>query len=306
MKYAISELDIFYISYDEPNAEATYESLCAQAPRPIKRVHGVKGFDAAHRMCAEASETPRFVTIDGDNMIHNSLFFQRIDDAPGRDLVFSFKAKNIINGLEYGNGGVKVWPRGLVLQVPTHEHAKTAEASTDFCWTYRYMQVDHLASYVHCNQSPLQAFRAGYREGVKMTLIDGLKLASWEETASRMYPPNFSRLLTWMSVGADVDNGWWAIYGARQGFADTWLDKEPVLEIITDYDWFSLYFESQFEFFDPEFAAKALGRKINKHLGLEIADLDESQSRWFKQVYLNPSRQGIMIPSMAPVDFEDD
>ena len=32
-----------------------------------KRVHGVEGSDAAHKACANLSETDRFITVDGDN-----------------------------------------------------------------------------------------------------------------------------------------------------------------------------------------------------------------------------------------------
>ncbi|SVC70278.1 uncharacterized protein METZ01_LOCUS323132, partial [marine metagenome] len=35
-----------------------------------KRVHGVEGSDAAHKACAELSETKHFVTVDGDTIIN--------------------------------------------------------------------------------------------------------------------------------------------------------------------------------------------------------------------------------------------
>jgi hypothetical protein len=309
LKFAISNLDIFYISYDEPHADAFYEDINRKAPKPIKRVHGVKGFDLAHRTCAEESHSPRFVTIDGDNIVSASLFFQQLDDEDQKDLVFSFKARNAVNGLEYGNGGIKVWPRGLVLSVPTHENAEDEEASTDFCWTYRYMQVNQMMSVVYCNQSALQAFRSGYREGVKMSLIHGRKLASWPEARAQMYEPNFSRLMIWASVGADVENGWWAIYGARAGFADLWLGHNAwhgVKSLISDYDLFKTYFASNFAHHDAEYAAKAIGRRIGKELGVNMANLGPEQSEWFKTVYLNPARSGIMLPQMAPVPFADE
>ena len=40
----VTELDIFYISFDEPNAEEHWADL--QTKYLAKRVHGVKGFDA--------------------------------------------------------------------------------------------------------------------------------------------------------------------------------------------------------------------------------------------------------------------
>ena len=54
----IIEQDIVFLSYDEPNAEKNYADLLAKVPW-AKRVHGVKGSDAAHKAAAAASETER-------------------------------------------------------------------------------------------------------------------------------------------------------------------------------------------------------------------------------------------------------
>lgn len=302
----IKDLDIFFISYDEPNAEENYAKLSAISSRPVKRVHGVTGFHAAHRRCAEESETSRFVTIDGDNVVDPDLFYQSVDDADGRDLVFSFKARNIVNGLEYGNGGVKVWPKGLVLNVPTHEAATDAEAQTDFCWKYRYMQVDKLASYVHCNASPKQAFRAGYREAVKMTLVGGTKLPTWSETLATAWEGNIKRALIWATVGIDMPYGAWAIYGARNGLLDMWVYNHDAVELCSDYDAFDHYWDRN------SFGGRSLGseiakagHKLNLELGMGLVELDADQSRWFKAAYMNVPRSGLMLPDMKPVEFDD-
>ena len=44
--------DVVFLSYDEPNAEENYQHLLSIRPK-AKRVHGVKGSDAAHKACAE-------------------------------------------------------------------------------------------------------------------------------------------------------------------------------------------------------------------------------------------------------------
>ena len=68
-KFKVRDHDVFYLSYDEPNAEKNYADICNKIPW-VKRVHGVKGSDAAHKACAEAAETERFTTVDGDNIIN--------------------------------------------------------------------------------------------------------------------------------------------------------------------------------------------------------------------------------------------
>jgi len=64
----VIEQDIIFLSYDEPNAEKNYADLLAKVPW-AKRVHGVKGSDAAHKACAAKCETEYFVTVDGDNIV---------------------------------------------------------------------------------------------------------------------------------------------------------------------------------------------------------------------------------------------
>ena len=74
------------------------------------------------------------------------------------------------------------------------------------------------------NYTPFQAWRAGFREGVKMVLDRGSKPtvdALKETVASR----NLNNLTIWHNIGRDVENGEWAIYGARLGTYMTMLTE---------------------------------------------------------------------------------
>ena len=62
----ISELDCVYLTYDEPQADDFWAQIRANVPW-AKRVNGIKGSDAAHKAAALASDTERFILIDGDN-----------------------------------------------------------------------------------------------------------------------------------------------------------------------------------------------------------------------------------------------
>jgi hypothetical protein len=66
--FKVTDCDVVYLSYDEPNAEANYVDLLKKVPW-AKRVHGVKGSDAAHKACARLAETERVIVVDGDNVI---------------------------------------------------------------------------------------------------------------------------------------------------------------------------------------------------------------------------------------------
>jgi len=109
MKVKLAEVDIIYLSYDEPNAEQNYADLLTKVPW-AKRVHGIKGSDEAHKACARLSTTDRFVTVDGDNTIRQEFINQVLDFDEHTDLtssVISWCGRNTINGLLYGNGGLK-------------------------------------------------------------------------------------------------------------------------------------------------------------------------------------------------------
>ena len=54
---------------------------------------------------------------------------------------------------------------------------------------------------------------------------------------------NFNRLNVWCNIGTDVENGWWAIYGARLGCQMTVLSDWDTNT--SDYDWFKDFFENE-------------------------------------------------------------
>ena len=225
MKIKIAELDIIFLSYDEPNAEKNWADLKNKVPW-AKRVHGILGSDAAHKECARISETDRFVTVDGDNTIKQEFLDQVLDFDTHANLeksVISWCGQNIINGLMYGNGGLKCWPREYVLNMKTHENADpyNVQAKVDFCWDAQYIQQNSCFSLTHNNFTPKQAWRAGFREGVKLSLNRGERVAHSEFLKG--HPKNLNMLYIWTMVGSDVKNGDWAIYGAREGLEMTML-----------------------------------------------------------------------------------
>ena len=78
MKLKVRDYDVIYLSYDEPNAEKNYADLLTKVPW-AKRIHGVEGSDAAHKACANLSETDRFITIDGDNIVHQNFIKEELE-----------------------------------------------------------------------------------------------------------------------------------------------------------------------------------------------------------------------------------
>ena len=294
----ITDCDVVYLSYDEPNAEQNYADLLKKIPW-AKRVHGVYGSDAAHKACANLASTERVVIVDGDNIVRSDFIntsIEFIDEAVQDKCVISWGARNVINGLIYGNGGIKCWPTQLILDMKTHENAESDNQKTqvDFCWDINYVQMDKCMSDVYNNASPFQAWRAGFREGVKMSLIEGSKTNKDLDFDKQIHWKNLHRLMIWMTVGLDITNGIYAILGARQGCYMTnctdWdfvnvrdfkylesLYKEEILSLETDTDLYSKII--------------SLGNKIERNLKISCPMiLSEDQSKFFKTVYTNPSR----------------
>jgi|SRR5210317_243197 hypothetical protein len=296
-KFKVLDYDIIYLSYDEPNAEKNYADLCSKVPW-AKRVHGVKGSDEAHKACARLSETDRFITVDGDNIIRQDFLNQTIDFDENEDLsncVISWAGSNNINGLIYGNGGLKCWPVNYVLNMRTHENAdpNNPHAQVDFCWDVRYIQMEGVYCDVHNNSTPHQAWRAGFREGVKMALDRGVRVS--KEDFHNNHWKNLHRLYIWLMVGADAENGMWAIYGAREGLYKT---------MCTDWDYVNVRdFEYLNNYWDTEVTTKVteeelpekiedLGDILIEELDIPIArePLSSAQSKFFKEIYQNPMR----------------
>lgn len=293
MKLNLAEIDCIFLSYDEPNAEHNYSDLLIKAPW-IKRVHGVKGSDAAHKACANLSETEHFITVDADNIVDPEFFNLSIDTdkLPKKDQTqMSWVGKNNINGLMYGNGGLKCWTKEFVLNMKTHEEASNNTNQVDFCWQENYVQMADCYSIIHNSSSPLQAWRAGFREGVKMTLNKGIKQSIYNPKL-QLGKRNYQRLLMWCSVGADIENGLWAIYGARLGCYLTNCTDWDYIQV-RDFD----YLNRMFDNYSTEVSDKGLDLCINNlgidlrnKLNLPVADLDQNQSKFFKEVWTSPPR----------------
>lgn len=320
MVHYIPDFDIFYLSYDEPNCEETWSNFLELVPW-AKRVHGVKGFDNAHKECARQSETDKFITIDGDNIIYPEFLEVKINIPEKYDnCVLSWGGRNVINGLIYGNGGIKLWTKDFVMNMRTHENADHDAQKVDFCWAKTYIQLNNVYSDTAPNASPFQAFRAGFREGCKMTLDRGNRIDSLHiEDVSHW--KNFQRLMVWASLGADAENGLWAIYGTRLGIYMTNVDTQWNVFQISDYDWFKDFFEKEIK---PKFVGGkeycpytnykwdkdkviaesiVLKEKLNKSLGLWIADFNEEQSLFFKKVYHAPKRN--VNPMLTEFDADN-
>jgi hypothetical protein len=206
----VQNLPIVFLSFDEANADANYHDLRGYNFTKVTRVHGVRGFDAAHKAAAAAaltldSDSQWFVTVDADNVINigSPVWCGEVLDefapytATAHRSVLSYRAVNGVNAACYGNGGIKIWSHEFVANMVTHE-ASEGNAVVDFCWSPNYFQSNLIASTTWPNGSPEQAFRSGYREGVKI-----LAASKFDKTGAEFAQKSRSATLCLRSRGTE-------------------------------------------------------------------------------------------------------
>jgi hypothetical protein len=294
-KIDIADLDCIYLTYDEPEKEEFWVKIRNMVPW-ARRVDGVKGSDAAHKAAAKASTTERFILIDGDNLPDEKFFNLTLElkDNQYEQAVFRWRARNHINGLMYGNGGLSSWTRTFVNSMQTHENTDGRdETVVEFCFDPLYWAMHDCYSTTYPNGSAHHAWRAGFREGVKMCLNKGSR-PTVAEFRDRVHQRNLDHLTVWHNVGADVDYGLWSIAGSRMG---------TYMTMLTDWDYRQVQsFDALEELWatvadqDPELLANRVAEDLVTQLDLPVMTMFAEQSRFFKHHYKsNWHNQGVMV-----------
>jgi hypothetical protein len=178
---------------------------------------------------------------------------------------------------------LKIWKKDFVLNMKTHENSDSDRGQVDFCWEDGYRNFPLTFSESVITGSPFQAWRAGFREGVKMTLLDGVKVPPME-IKERIWWHNIHRLRMWSTVGSHEENGKYAVLGARMG---TWMAN------CTDWNYVDV---RDFEILRNIYNEKVnhdtifndivdLGEKLKVNLGFNWPFFDESTSKYMLDLY---------------------
>jgi hypothetical protein len=291
----IADLDVVFLTFDEPKKEEYWAIIRNMVPW-AQRVDGIRGSDAAHKAAAAASATERFILIDGDNM-PDAKFFNQTLEFPTEDYesaVFRWRARNAINGLMYGNGGLSSWTKTFVNSMRTHEATDgRTETQVEFCFDPLYWAMHDCYSTTYPNGSAFHAWRAGFREGVKMCLNRGAK-PTLEQFRDRVHQRNLDHLTIWHNIGADVDHGYWSMAGSRMGTYMTMLTNWDHT-LVQDFDALAELWTTV-ESSDPRLLAGRVAEDLDQQLDLPMAMLEAEQSKFFKHHYRsNWHNQGIMV-----------
>ena len=301
----IADLDCIYLTYDEPQREEFWIKIKNMIPWAV-RVDGVKGSDAAHKAAAAASATERFVLIDGDNMPDESFFNLTLEfpDETWESAVFRWRARNHVNGLMYGNGGLSSWTRTFVNTMRTHEATDgTAETEVEFCFDPLYWAMHDCYSTTYPNGSDFHAWRAGFREGVKMCLNRGTK-PTLAEFRQQVHKRNLDHLTIWHNVGRDAEHGIWSMAGSRMGTYMTMLtawDHRLVQDFgVLQELWLTV------KDHDPETVTGRVAEDLVTQLDLPINMIGAKESKFFKHHYRsNWHNLGVMVREMDVIRSQE-
>ena len=228
--YEYPSTDIVFISYDEEYADRNYAKIKERFPRAI-RTHGVKGICEAHKAAAKLATTDMIYIVDADALIAPTFNFDYYPTQYDRKSVHVWHSQNPVNDLIYGYGGVKLFPRHLLLDYTGSPIDFTTSVSKHF-------KVIPEVSNITCfNTDPFSAWRSGFRECTKLAskIITNHDNKETEE-----------RLAIWCTVGADREFGDFAIMGANEGmaFGTAHKDQPDMLGLINDYAWLEQKFNS--------------------------------------------------------------
>ena len=155
-------LDVFMLTFGEPEAEHNFEILKQKAPH-AKRIDNVQGLLQAHQAAAEESRTGYFYVCDADAVIQENFAFKfepsdRRETYPGvkeTECVFTYRSHNPINDLIYGYGGLKLFPKKNLLAVTEFKVDMTTSIGAKFVPKFE------IANTTAFNTDPFNSWRSG-------------------------------------------------------------------------------------------------------------------------------------------------
>jgi radical SAM protein with 4Fe4S-binding SPASM domain len=215
--------EIFFISYQEPNADENWKKLKNRFPF-AQRIHGIKGIHQAHIAAANRSLTKMFYVVDGDAEILDNFNFDYEVSSSETDVVCVWHSQNPVNGLIYGYGGVKLLPKDKVLNMPLNSVDMTLSLSN------RFRSIPIVSNITKFNTDPFNTWKSAFRECVKLASkpID----ANYDDETDH-------RLEIWCTKGEDKPFGKFSLSGANLGkkYGLENIENPEALSKINDFDW---------------------------------------------------------------------
>jgi hypothetical protein len=244
-----SKFDVVYLSYDETFADGNFERLLDKAPH-ARRVAGVHGIFNAHKTASGIVDTSMVYIVDADAEIKDNFEFDYVPPESDRGFAHVWRSVNPINGLEYGYGGIKLFPTKML---------RTAEFwRVDFATSFSegLKVMPGISNVSRFNTNAFDTWRSAFRECAKLasTVIQNQDADS------------ANRLATWCTVGIERAFGTYALEGAKAGrdYGHNHIKDTKVLNCVNDYAWLRERFD---QCYSIEFRYNRSQSLYNRYLG---------------------------------------
>lgn len=220
--------DIVFISYDEPQADANYNVLCARFAR-AKRVHGVSGMEMALKAAAAASYSAWFYAVFAKTRLHEDWDFSFVPDRWQAPKQYIFNALNASNGLCYGHMGIVLYHKESVLNTRPWQEI----SGMDFTMSLSTESIPLTSVYGEFAITPYQAWRTAFREVSK--------LCQWQLDQPSVETDY--RIHVWKTHATGL-HAEWVLKGANDGaefFAEN-ISNNNALKKAFRWEWLQEYF----------------------------------------------------------------
>jgi hypothetical protein len=223
-------LDIIFISNGESNCEEHYAHLLEvtkNLPNKVIHVKDVKGRIASQHEAATMSTTPWYFLVNAKLKVDSNFDFSWQPNHMKSSRHYIFRAKNILNGLEYGHMAIVANNKKLTLV--------TVGTGLDFTLEKSHEVVDILSGVGVFNTSEWDAWRTAFREVLKLKY--NAELIQDQDS--------INRLRVWTTV-ANGEFSQWAINGAQDAvnYYDDVNGDFPKLKLSYDWAWLRQYYDS--------------------------------------------------------------
>jgi hypothetical protein len=226
--------DVFFLSYNEPNMIENLQ-LLRQHCSPI-HVNGVSGIYEAHSVCASLSTTERFFVVDADSVLiedeDGKYFDFSVPEFVNDKNVYVWNTRNVINDLEYGYGGIKLFSKNHFITPPKTYVDMTSTVA-------KIKETKKCVSETRFNSSAFDSWKAGFREACKLT----------KHHLSMPYTPDKekwrnlakTKVEVWKTIGKNRQFGNFCMHGAQMG--EKYALEHDTIKAVNNYYWLKCYFE---------------------------------------------------------------
>tara|TARA_B100001093_G_scaffold519770_1_gene610367 strand:+ start:236 stop:1510 length:1275 start_codon:yes stop_codon:yes gene_type:complete len=220
--YPVEDMDIIFISYDEPSAEERFKSLKEKYPR-AKWCKNIEGQTSAYHTAANMCETDYFFAVFPKLEVVENFKFNFQPDRFKNPCHYIFNCKNPVNGLEYGHGSILLYNKKLTLE--------TKEPGIDFTLSAPHEVVPVLSAINHFNETPWLAWRTAFREIVKL-------LTQQTPTVESKY-----RLKKWCDLGTGKNAEW--VYCAANDAKEFVESNDDIMKTY-NFKWLKNFYEQKY------------------------------------------------------------